>query len=239
MRFFIAIWFCLIIAASVTDTRLPAPSPVPQTAIQVVNSVEKPRYRLSLIPGGAGNMLELDLMVQLDPVLQRFYKNFNFDKQREFVIDHDIDVYMSFRVGDDIRWTKKKVHVKKGEEAVTDGTYTILLRCGNMIAWTPQGTDTYPAEPLPPVILETPVPPYAPPIETVFAPESELSSPEIPGPPIGGPYSPETYSPIGTPLYGPLGLAAPPIETAPTPESSTFVLIVVGLGILLLKKGSR
>ena len=68
----------LIITASITDVRLPAPSPAPQAVIQMVNSVEKPLYRLSLIPGGAGSMFELDLQVQLDPVLQRFYRNFDF-----------------------------------------------------------------------------------------------------------------------------------------------------------------
>jgi hypothetical protein len=235
----LAILLAFATVASVADKKPTVPSSAVLPVITNVARIEKPMYRLSLIPGGAKNMFELDLQVQLDPVLQKFYKNFDFSKQRQFTIDKDMDIYMSFRVGNDIRWTKKKVHVKAGESAVTDGEYTILLRCGNMIAWTPQT----PATPLPPEILETPV---APPLETTIVPigSETIFTPEV-VPPIGPVYTPQTYLPqspyIGPPIYGVSIYGAPivppvPVGPSPTPEPSTFVLIAIGFGILLIKK---
>ena len=44
---------------------------------------------------------------------------------------------MSYRIGDEIFWTKQKVRLQQGETILTDGVHHIRARCGNCIAFAP------------------------------------------------------------------------------------------------------
>lgn len=49
---------------------------------------------------------------------------------------------VSFRVRDQIYWTRKKVRLPKGERVITDGVHYSRVRCGNRISEVPQPTTT-------------------------------------------------------------------------------------------------
>jgi hypothetical protein len=55
-------------------------------------------------------------------------------------------VYLSYRRGDKIFWTRKQASLHKGEKLLTDGRTTSRTRCGNQVSVLPQAK-TAPNEP--------------------------------------------------------------------------------------------
>jgi hypothetical protein len=55
---------------------------------------------------------------------------------------------MSYRIGDRVYWTKKKIALAEGETVLTDGVTTIRARCGNLVsdqAMSPTSAEEPPA----------------------------------------------------------------------------------------------
>src|SRR5262249_43345252 len=74
-------------------------------------------------------------------------------------LDRPTLMYASYRIGDDIYWTKHKLRLPEGEMVLTDGVNTIRARCGNMLAYQlplPKPLDP-PFEP-PPLVFESGIP---------------------------------------------------------------------------------
>ena len=111
-------------------------------------------YPYSVIPGGVRNARELKEAISKDPVVGDHYAGFQRDRARIVELPAAKTAYVSYRIGSEVFWTKKKIQLVKGEKLVTDGENYARTRCGNRISETPQAK-TSPQEPSPKT-LETP-----------------------------------------------------------------------------------
>ena len=75
--------------------------------------------------------------MERDEIVASHYSGVNAGALRVETIFDDRDVFMSYRIGDEIFWTKQKVRLQKGETILTDGVHHIRARCGNCIAFAP------------------------------------------------------------------------------------------------------
>jgi hypothetical protein len=95
-------------------------------------------YPYSVVPGGVRDPAELKAVSEHDPAVREHYSRFDFRKARVVTVHQPRLVYLSYRIGDKIYWTTKKVRLHKGEQLITDGTITARTRCGNRVASLPQ-----------------------------------------------------------------------------------------------------
>jgi len=96
-------------------------------------------YRNSVIPGGVHSAAELATAVQRDAVIKAHYANFDVAAAQLVQVKQSRLVHVSYRIGDQIYWTKNKVRLALGEELLSDGTHLVRARCGNRIADEPEG----------------------------------------------------------------------------------------------------
>ena len=117
----------------------------------------RPVYPYSVIRGGAYSKDELTEALESDPVAARHYASFRRSRTRVTKAAFSAPVFLSYRVGDAIYWTRRPVRLPPGEAVLTDGANYARARCGNRISPNPQipVNETEPA----PEILDTPPPP--------------------------------------------------------------------------------
>jgi hypothetical protein len=210
-------------------------------------NAEHPVYPYSVIPGGAHSSRELIEAVKREPVVASHYAEFAVGNARVIGIARDTQVYVSYRLGNQIYWTKKRVTLHKGETLLSDGKYLARTRCGNRISEIP--TDpTSPSEPEEKV-LNHPLPPRIPetttdsPLPWPIWPSGSaplLFMPDTPGGRVPGlPFLPlipccgSSTGPSQSPSPGPLPQPYPPPVVA-TPEPTSLVLLTIGFAFLLL-----
>jgi hypothetical protein len=158
-------------------------------------------YPYSVIPGGAFSYEEVESAIRSDPVTAAHYAGFDRAHFKMAAADAGRKVYVSFRLGDRIFWTRNAVSLKPGEILLSDGVREARARCGNQISDAPR-------QPVSDKILSE---------EVLDAPEDEpmtsraLSQERTP--PANG--TPAGTAGTGTPL------AAPPA----TPSSEPFQLV--------------
>jgi hypothetical protein len=109
---------------------------------------EVPRvvYPYSVIPGGVRTPAELREVSAHDPAVGEHYAGFDFQRARVVNVQQARMVYLSYRIGDKIYWTTKKVSLHAGEKLITDGKITARTRCGNQVSALPQ-RKAFPQEP--------------------------------------------------------------------------------------------
>ena len=107
---------------------------------------DRPVYRYSVVPGGTHNPGELKEAIARDAVVAAHYSKLDQSQLRKEIVSADRLVHVSYRKGDQVFWTKKKVLLRKGEAILTDGVTQVRARCGNCIAEQPAGP-TSPEEP--------------------------------------------------------------------------------------------
>ena len=112
-------------------------------------------YPYSVIPGGVYSPEELAAASATDPVVTAHYGDVVAAAMRVEKVDAPREAYMSYRLGDRIYWTKRKLALHDGERVLTDGRVTVRARCGNRLADEPM-LPTSDAEP--PVDAFEPVP---------------------------------------------------------------------------------
>ena len=100
---------------------------------------DRPIYRYSVVPGGTYDADELRHAVSADPVVAAHYSKLDPRRVHKEIVANDRYVHVSYRKGNDIFWTKKKVLLRKGETILTDGTTQVRTRCGNCISDEPLG----------------------------------------------------------------------------------------------------
>jgi hypothetical protein len=209
-----------------------------QKAGQVVHRV----YPYSVVDGGVHSVQELQTAIWRDPVVAKHYSNFRLDRARVIEAKADRDFHVSYRSGEEIFWTKKRLKVAKGEKLITDGTNFTRTRCANMLSEVPQGK-TSPDEPAP-ELLDTPTlppsdpPPFVPPVVIGEGPPVTTLPPSDPPPFIppvvigGGPAGPADGSKDGD---GDRDDEGDP--SVPVPEPTTLLLLGSGLaGLWGLRK---
>jgi len=177
-------------------------------------SSDRTVYPYSVVPGGVQDVKELKWAAEHDPVVAAHYAGFNYERAQVVRLTLARTVYVSYRIGNRIYWTRRRLTLHKGEKLITDGKMTARSRCANRVEETPQQAAA-PVEP-PPNKFDEPVQPgegtaqQTPPVPFESA---LLSRPAAPGfgpagplnlydPFVGGGWVPLSPPPLPTGLCG-------------------------------------
>jgi hypothetical protein len=209
-------------------------------------------FPYSIIPGGAESLRELRRAVTRDPVVARHYSDFDLARVRRITLSAQQSMYVSYRIGNDVFWTKHRLTLPKGETMLTDGHVMARTRCGNRVSALrikPNALVEPPAE-------ELNAPIFGPSVSTPYL--AAYSTP-LPAFPSGSDIHPaESSIPPSIPTAivsflplpggggggGSSGTTPPPIVTSPdppvgVPEPGTAGLVLVGLGAACLMGRNR
>ena len=214
------------------------------------SSADRPLYPYSVIPRGVSSARELLTALKEDSVVAAHYRGFHVASARMIRLGEDRQAFVSYRIGDRVYWTRKKVTLHVGEFLLTDGKNLARGRCGNRISEAP-ASPTSLEEP-PTKVLNTPHAPVFPdpssyPLPAPLwvaneAPPIVLSAGNlgpIPAPGLGGTFPPVFIPPACcfTSPSGPALLPQPGPPPLSTPEPGTIVLTGTGFaGLALLWK---
>jgi hypothetical protein len=91
-------------------------------------------YRHSVVPGGVADRAELMRVIRTDKVVAHHYAAFRADQAGVVGVARPRAVHVSYRKGDKVYWTAKKVMLAEGETLLSDGQSEIRTRCGNRIS---------------------------------------------------------------------------------------------------------
>jgi len=175
-------------------------------------SSSRPVYPYSVVPGGVGSAEELQTAIHRDPLVSAHYSDFGVHAAQPVRLPGERQFFVSYRLGNQVYWTKKKVTLHAGEMLLTDGEHLARTRCGNRLSDVPR-TPTAPSEPTD-RSFNTPVVPLLP----------ESTSEAMPGSPSWTAGSPPVLlsspSPVPQPDPGPSGFVPPifPIFCCDTPS---------------------
>lgn len=242
--------------AIAADPGINARIPLINTAFQT-----SPIFPYSVIPGGAHSNTELKNALLHDPVAAAHYAGFDVARTHVIRLSHAERVYVSYRIGDRIYWTSKRLYIPAGETLLSDGEHEARTRCGNRLSEIPES----------PVSAKEPVadvlngPAMAMPAPTVtdtlvasalVRPEMDLGEIVGANPVDGRLSSPPLIPIIGGPGVAPLSTSKnpppivsqppigppplPPIAATPEPPSGLLVLLSCGLvGVFALRRKLR
>lgn len=111
-------------------------------------------YPYSIIEGGASTVDELKEAIERDPVVAEHFVKFDLSKTRVETLEAPRLAHVSYRQGNDVFWTRKKVVIPAGERVLTDGVNIARTRCGNCLSEVPGPVSaTEPAA----SVLDTPI----------------------------------------------------------------------------------
>lgn len=209
-----------------------------QAALDVSAPVESRRtvFPYSVIPGGVRDAKELATTVSKDHVVADHYSSFKLSQAHTVRLDQPTAMYVSYRVGNHIYWTKNRMVIPAGETLISDGENLARVRCGNRlskIAALPVSASEPPSEQ-----LETPS--FVPPMLAEMLPgEGSETLPGVaaalpimpPGPASDGPGpSDGAIIPLIPPtIFPPAGnVVIPPPPPVATPEPAGLVLLIAG-----------
>ncbi|MFZ0480266.1 MAG: hypothetical protein WAL71_14075 [Terriglobales bacterium] len=168
----------------------------------------RPVYQYSLVPGGLRSVREIRAALQ-DPVLAKGYGTLDFGKLHARRLTKDTCVFVQSRKNGSIFWTKHCIQIHAGEIIWTDGSHSLMARCGNLIAYAPQEPQIeLEAAALNEVIGDIPVPDIPDEVDALNEQAPELSlPPDSVKPPA--PISPAPY-----PYPPPIAPGVPPKKVA-------------------------
>ncbi len=106
-------------------------------------------YPYSVISGGVESGAELRTALLTDPVAAEHYGGFHVERTEAIQLTRPRRVYVSYRKGDRIYWTRNRLTLPKGETLLTDGNLSARTRCGNRLSDTPQSPVLQKEEPSP------------------------------------------------------------------------------------------
>jgi len=209
----------------------------------------RPVYPYSIIPGGVASAAELRAAVAHDPIVAAHYAAFDLANARVFQVQEARSVYVSYRKGDDVFWTSKKLRLAVGETLITDGQHISRTRCGNQISDGPRLPVSLAGDPEPQT-LDTPVP-YEIIEPFVASIGGEIGGGGIPANAVPS-FTLASAGGIGGTTGGP-GVSVVPIipgtggvfpgtgNTPPisTPEPATFILLSAGVASACLLRKLR
>lgn len=220
----------------------------------------RPIYPYSVISGGVRSGYELKAAAGQDPVVALHYAGFDYAHARLVELLMERSVYLSYRIGNRVYWTRHRVKLHKGEKLLTDGKMTARTRCANRVEEAPQQESSRmepPAakfdEPLMPAIgtgLETSPVPFRTSLErAAIAPPLSMYDPISGGnwTPFAPPPLPNVCGISGTKKPGTKGTAIASSgkqkkknvdvcgggSTSEVPEPSTWMLMITGMAALL------
>ena len=109
-------------------------------------SLSRPVYQHSVVPGGVFTRNEIIQAIAQDTVVAAHYDKVNTQAIQTRTVSEPRRVYMSYRRGDKVYWTKQPLPLHRGEKTLSDGSVEIRARCGNCISDVPM-TPTSDQEP--------------------------------------------------------------------------------------------
>jgi hypothetical protein len=98
----------------------------------------RPVYPYSVVPGGVEDARELKWVAEHDPIVAAHYAGFDYDHARVVRLTLAQTVYVSYRIGNHVYWTRHRITLHKGEKLITDGKMTARARCANRVEVVPQ-----------------------------------------------------------------------------------------------------
>lgn len=98
----------------------------------------KPIYPYSVVPGGVEDVRELKWVAEHDPIVAAHYAGFDYSHARVVRLVLARTAYVSYRIGNQVYWTRRRITLHKGEKVITDGKITARARCGNRVEEVPQ-----------------------------------------------------------------------------------------------------
>ena len=104
-----------------------------RAAKDFADSLPRKVYRYSVVPGGITSPEELAAARRSDPVVAAHFADFG-KNTRLTTLQEDMYVYVSYRQGNKIYYTKKRHKVCKGEVVITDGKNFARARCANRLS---------------------------------------------------------------------------------------------------------
>jgi hypothetical protein len=198
---------------------LPGPNTVFNTPAEAADKPVRLVYRNSVVPGGVHSAAELAAVIARDPIAAAHYANFDVSKAHLIRVEKSRLAHVSYRIGNQIFWTKNKVRLAEGEALLSDGTHLIRARCGNMLADEAQA----------PVLLKEPAPEV---LETAFVSAEDLIDQAINAGEMGGapPPAPLPTTPAASPGDTPAPLRA--LAFAGLAQGSGAIGTVSGVTVL-------
>ena len=203
------------------------------------NDSRRKVYPYSVIPGGVESAADLKNSVLHDPVVAKHYEDFAVERTRVVRLNQNRSLYVSYRLGNRVFWSRKPMMLPKGETVITDGEHVARTRCGNRLSEVLAG----------PILAAGPELESAPEVAEIFpGSPGALGPPELPGLPVPTSTPPITsVTPPGSPLPPGGGIIVPPIipvpsrgttpPPVPTPEPQTLLMLSAGLtGLWLARK---
>jgi hypothetical protein len=176
----------------------------------------RPVYPYSVVAGGVEDAKELKWVAEHDPIVGAHYAGFNYAHAQVVRLTLARTVFLSYRIGNRIYWTRRRVTLHKGEKVITDGRMTARTRCANRVEETPQQQAVSPAEP-PMQKFDEPIRPgegiamQSPgvPFESAFVTRPQMPGTEPVGPlSLYDPFVGGSFIPLSPPPL-PTGLCAP------------------------------
>jgi hypothetical protein len=161
-----------------------------------------------------------------DAVVRKHYSDLQPERMWFTRTRQPMTAYVSYRKGDDVRWTTHAVAIPANELVLTDGKHMVRARCGNRIEV--KKPEPMPAAFLPPdvpppdIAMDAGLPALAPPTITPPAPPVDLLAKNN-APPTRTSTPPATWCCGVTNTH-----TQPPV----VPEPPT-ILLVIGGGLLL------
>jgi hypothetical protein len=243
------------VTAGATDSDWLTPAPV-------LGKTDRVLYPYSVIPGGVRNSAELRNAVAHDDTVAQHFADFNLGNARVVQLREARAVFVSYRIGSRIFWTKNRLKLPAGETVVSDGEHMARTRCGNRLSEVPIGP-VFNNEPLPEAmeipadggLLAAPeslseLPLAVPPTTSIVVPPRVPGSiyipivpplfpisgtPSTPGIPSGPPPPPSAPPPSGPLSSGPPPSGPPP--PPPTPPPPPPISTPEPSGVLMLAAG--
>ena len=219
----------------------------------------RPVYPYSVVPGGVEDARELKWVAEHDPIVAAHYAGFDFAHARIVRLTLAQTVYVSYRIGNHVYWTRHRITLHKGEKLITDGKITARARCANRVEEIPQQLNS---------ASEPPVAKFEEPVgasegSSMAGPPVEFESSLLNRPGVGGieplppplslyaPFPGGDIVPISPPPL-PSGVCAPPRKpvkgegaafadiskkkktgpcgtTGAVPEPSTWLMLITGV----------
>lgn len=128
----------------------PAPldTPMPSAAVAAVPGLKSAMgvtaqparrvYPYSIVPGGVSGAAELARVIHRDRVVAAHYATFDVARAEKKTVTTPRAVHVSYRRGDKVYWTAKKLMLAEGETLLSDGSHEVRARCANRISDNPQ-----------------------------------------------------------------------------------------------------
>jgi len=139
---------CAVLYALTAPSPAATPADLPSALVTTSASTSAPEqaltasprrvYPYSIVPGGVSNARELGRVIREDKVVAAHYAEFDMSRAHEKTVATPRAVHVSYRKGDKVYWTAKKVMLAEGETLLSDGTHEARARCANQISDTPR-----------------------------------------------------------------------------------------------------